>query len=56
MSFESSEAAQAVKAWRDILGAGQGVGMIDDILPAAEVIARMRRDYLAAQAGLCKGL
>jgi nitronate monooxygenase len=54
MSFESSKAAHAAKAWRDILGAGQGVGAIDDILPAAEVIARMRRDYLAAKEELCR--
>ncbi len=51
MSFESP---QAVKAWRDIFGAGQGVGVIDDILPAAEFIARMRRDYLAAKEELCR--
>lgn len=50
MSFESSKAAESVKAWRDIWGAGQGVGAIADILPAAEVIARMRREYFAAKA------
>jgi nitronate monooxygenase len=49
MSFQSTKASEAVKAWRDIFGAGQGVGAIDDILPAAEVIARMRRDYFAAK-------
>jgi len=54
MSFESSKATQAVKAWRDILGAGQGVGAIDDILPAAEIIARMRRDYFSAKEDLCR--
>lgn len=54
MSFDSSNATQAVKAWRDIFGAGQGVGVIDDILPAAEVIARMRRDYLAAKEDFCR--
>lgn len=55
MSFEQNKAAQAVKVWRDILGAGQGVGAIDDILPAAEVIARMRRDYFAAKQDLLRG-
>ena len=40
------------KAWRDIWGAGQGVGTIDDVLPAADVIARMKREYLAAKAAL----
>ncbi|WP_026606560.1 NAD(P)H-dependent flavin oxidoreductase [Methylocapsa acidiphila] len=52
MSFEQAKAAEAVKAWRDIFGAGQGVGAIDDILPAAAVIARMRREYLAARDSL----
>jgi len=54
MSFESAKASQAAKAWRDIFGAGQGVGMIDDILPAAEAIARMRRDYFFAMDNLCR--
>jgi nitronate monooxygenase len=52
MNFESKAATKAVKAWRDIFGAGQGVGMIEDILPAAEVIARMRREYRAARESL----
>ncbi len=42
----------AAKAWKDIWGAGQGVGTIDDVRPAAEVIARMREEYRAAQAAL----
>ncbi|ACL60912.1 NAD(P)H-dependent flavin oxidoreductase [Methylobacterium nodulans] len=40
------------KAWRDIWGAGQGVGTIDDVLPAAEVIARLKREYAAAREAL----
>ena len=49
MSFGKENDA---KAWRDIWGAGQGVGTIDDVLPAADVIARMKREYLAAKADL----
>jgi len=45
----------AAKAWKDIWGAGQGVGTIDDVRPAAEVIARMRDEYRAARAALCSG-
>lgn len=52
MSFEQSKAHEAVKAWRDIYGAGQGVGAIRDILPAADVIARMRGEYLSARLNL----
>jgi len=36
------------KAWRDIWSAGQGVGSIGDIPPAAELIARLREEYRAA--------
>lgn len=42
-----------IKAWRDIWGAGQGVGNIDDILPAADVIARLKQEYAAAKNALC---
>ncbi len=36
------------KAWRDIWGAGQGVGGIDSVLPVAECIDRLEREYRAA--------
>ena len=51
MSFGSS----TVKAWKDIWGAGQGVGSIDDAPSAAEVIARLKAEYAAAKARLCGG-
>lgn len=47
MNFGGSRDA---KAWRDIWGAGQGVGSIDQVLPAAELIAQMKQEYLAAKA------
>ncbi|MDP3538980.1 MAG: nitronate monooxygenase family protein [Azonexus sp.] len=50
MSFGSGGDA---KAWKDIWGAGQGVGNIDDVLPAGELIARMRQEYRAAKTALC---
>jgi nitronate monooxygenase len=53
MNFEAKKAAETVKAWRDIWGAGQSVGAIRDVLPAAEVIARMRAEYLRAKEELC---
>jgi nitronate monooxygenase len=46
-------AAGGAKAWKDIWGAGQGVGTIDEILPATELIARMKEEYRTAQAKLC---
>jgi nitronate monooxygenase len=41
-----------VKAWKDIWGAGQGVGSIDSVDSAAELIARMKVEYAAARARL----
>jgi nitronate monooxygenase len=53
MSFADRKAAETFKAWRDIWGAGQSVGAISDILPAGDVIARMRVEYLRAKELLC---
>jgi nitronate monooxygenase len=50
MDFGAS--AAGAKAWRDIWGAGQGVGVIDDVRPAAAVIAGLKREYDAARAAL----
>jgi len=41
------------KAWRDIWSAGQGVGNIKEILPVAEVVAQMRREYDETRRRLC---
>lgn len=44
------------RPWRDIWGAGQGVGSITDAAPpAAEVVARLRAEYDAARAELLGG-
>ena len=40
------------KAWRDIWGAGQGVGQIDEVLPAAAIVERLQREYLEARSRL----
>jgi nitronate monooxygenase len=37
------------KAWRDIWGAGQGVGQIQDIVPVADVVAKLKREYEEAK-------
>jgi nitronate monooxygenase len=49
MSFGSANDA---KAWKDIWGAGQGVGNIDEVLPAADLIARLKQEYHAAKTAL----
>ena len=35
----------SAKAWKDIWGAGQGVGNIDEIMPARDLVLRMEREY-----------
>ena len=44
MNFGSS----GVKPWRNIWGAGQGVGAIADTLPVTEVVARLSQEYRSA--------
>ncbi|MBV8124053.1 MAG: nitronate monooxygenase [Paucibacter sp.] len=39
----------AKKAWKDIWGCGQGIGAVKDIVPTRELVARLRREYLAAR-------
>ncbi len=51
MSFGS--AAVAAKAWKDIWGAGQGVGTIDDVPTTADLIARLKQEYATAKAAVC---
>ena len=41
------------KAWRDIWGCGQGIGAIHAVEPAADVIARLKREYGEALDRLC---
>ena len=49
MSFGS---ARDAKAWKDIWGAGQGVGTIDAVLPAAEIVCGLQAEYQAARQAL----
>lgn len=44
----------AAKAWKDVWGAGQGVGAITSITPAGTLIARLAREYEDAKARLCR--
>ncbi len=41
------------KAWKEIWGAGQGVGAVHEVTPTAELVARLKREYDAAKRGLC---
>lgn len=43
---------QAAKAWRDIWGCGQGIGVINKVETVASVVNRMEQEYTAARAEL----
>ncbi|MBL6079273.1 nitronate monooxygenase [Belnapia sp. T18] len=43
------------KRWKDIWGAGQGIGAVKAVEPAGDVVARWRREYHAARARLGAG-
>ena len=40
------------KAWKDIWGCGQGIGVIDKVQSTADFVAQLRREYEAAKARL----
>ncbi len=48
-----SEGSGKSKAWRDIWGSGQGIGVIDKIQPAADYVAQLDHEYQAARERLC---
>ncbi len=45
MDFSKTTDQMGVKAWKDIWGAGQGVGNIDNVLPTRDLVMRMEREY-----------
>ena len=47
MSFGTDDSGERVrpKAWKEIWGSGQGIGSLDKIVPAAELIARFKKEY-----------
>jgi nitronate monooxygenase len=52
MKFGSDGSAKS-KAWRDIWGSGQGIGAVDRVRPAAELVDLLAEQYAAAKARLC---
>ncbi|MGW0040922.1 NAD(P)H-dependent flavin oxidoreductase [Rhodococcus sp. NPDC003348] len=50
---DGTEAAKSdAKAWRDIWGAGHGVGAVQAVVPAAELVERLKAEYAAARTAL----
>ena len=52
MNFATGEGSNSAKAWKDIWGCGQGIGAVKEITSAAELIARLKREYAEARARL----
>ncbi|WP_232726104.1 NAD(P)H-dependent flavin oxidoreductase [Bacillus sp. FJAT-42315] len=48
-SIDFSNPQSDTKAWRDIWSAGHGVGVIQSVQPAAEIIQHLQREYKEAQ-------
>ena len=45
----------ATKAWKDIWGCGQGIGVVKSVAPVAAVVDRLAREYAEARARLAIG-
>ena len=52
MKFGSEGSAKS-KAWRDIWGSGQGIGVIDRVQPASQLVQMLANQYSAARARIC---
>jgi nitronate monooxygenase len=48
MNFGGGEGSK--KAWKDIWGCGQGIGAVEAVVPAGELVARLKREYAEALA------
>ena len=49
-SMDFSSNSQKLKSWKDIWGSGQGIGAVEAVLPAAELVDRLAREYAEAKA------
>ena len=43
---------EKTKAWKDIWGCGQGIGVIDKVQSTADLVAQLKREFAAAKAAL----
>ncbi len=49
MNFGGGEGSKP-KAWKEIWGCGQGIGAVKSVLPAGQLVARLKREYDEARA------
>jgi len=52
-TMDFGSAADKPKAWKEIWGSGQGIGAVKKVVPAAELVERLVREYEAAKARVC---
>jgi nitronate monooxygenase len=45
----------AAKAWKEIWGSGQGIGAVREVVPAGQLVGRLKREYQAARERLALG-
>lgn len=48
-SMDFSSERKKPKSWKEIWGAGQGIGAVHEVVPAAALVDRLEREYLAAR-------
>lgn len=51
-AMDFGSASEKPKVWKTIWGSGQGIGAVKEVAGAAEIVARLKREYDAARARL----
>ena len=51
-SDDGGNTGASKKVWKDIWGCGQGIGAVKAVVPVAEMVARLKREYDGARARL----
>ncbi|WP_372991143.1 NAD(P)H-dependent flavin oxidoreductase [Sulfitobacter sp.] len=51
-----AEDREKPKSWKEIWGSGQGIGAVEDVVPASEMVARLKREFDAARTRLDRTL
>lgn len=52
---EAAAGNTAPKAWKDIWGCGQGIGAVDSVVGAADLVDRLASEYDEARRDVCQG-
>ena len=50
--MDFSSGSSKPKSWKEIWGSGQGINAIKEVVPTADLVDRLEREYLAARARL----